>query len=141
MQTLTKLHRGSIHSKIVNGKRIILPNDKEGLVLYSPFEEKEGNIVYDESKNNNSGNMVGAKRVKVTHAAPPVKVLALSFDGIEDSDVTKIHDGPITSLYATPAEVLTGGSTGAINGVIDECRIYNRAMSSTEILAIYDKEK
>jgi|GEM_PF-2738822 len=56
----------------------------KGLVLYLPFEEGEGNIVYDESPYGNDGTIYGATWVKGRYG------YALSFDG--EDDYVKVPD-------------------------------------------------
>ena len=69
--------------------------------------------------------------------------LKLYLDGTEDTDVVKVYDDPITKIYDSTASVTVGcdfyyGETDHFfNGIIDDVRIYNRALSEEEILEVY----
>ncbi len=79
MQNLTHLTKGTCYTKVVLGKHIFIPIDTNGLVLYMPFESKNGNIVYDESKHGINGTVYGA-----IEASGQAGNKCLIFDGIDD---------------------------------------------------------
>jgi hypothetical protein len=70
-------------------------------------------------------------------------VLNLYVDGVLDTNPTKTYDAAITSIYSSTTPVTVGAvlSSGApanfLNGSIDEVRIWNRALSASEIRQQY----
>jgi len=69
--------------------------------------------------------------------------LKLYVDGTEDTDVVKVYDDPITKIHDSTASVTVGcdfyyGETDHFfNGIIDEVRIYDEALSAEEIWQLY----
>lgn len=70
--------------------------------------------------------------------------LKIFIDGIEDINVDKGGDDPITTVHDSTADIMIGCylnndiPTGFFDGDISGAKIWNRALSSTEITMLYD---
>ena len=71
--------------------------------------------------------------------------LKLFIDGVEDTNPTKVEDDAITTIHNSTADVMIGCDlssdtpTDFFNGDISGARIYDRALSPTEITMLYEQ--
>ncbi|MEM5820154.1 MAG: DUF2341 domain-containing protein [Candidatus Aenigmatarchaeota archaeon] len=84
------LYYGNPNANSLSNVKNVFIREIDGLVLYLPFDEGSGNIVYDYSGNNNNGTIYGA-----TFVDSPFNK-ALSFDGVDD--YVGIPDSPTLRL-------------------------------------------
>ena len=74
-------------------------------------------------------------------------ILKLYVDGVEDPNPTKVTDDAITTIYNSTADVTIGCSLTNNNpenffaGNLAKPRMYNRALTASEITLLFDKQK
>ena len=60
LMNLIKYGSRTIHSKVRSGKRIYVPKNLDGCVLYLPMDEKTFNLSFDHSGHEKHGTIYGA---------------------------------------------------------------------------------